>query len=359
MQIKDLGEFGVIDMLNAMVVEQRSGPANGANLGFHLKVDTGDDTAAWQAGAGTELFTTDTMVEGVHFTRITTPWRDLGWKSMASNISDVASMGGLPLYALVTLGLPPETEIDHLEDLYRGMLEINNEYGVAIIGGDMVRSPVVFITVGLTGVLPGQTPVQPMLRSTAEAGDLLAVTGFLGGSGGGLKMMLEAGIESGVPAGQESPEAARYLPGAAQYLIECHRRPRPAVVQGRMLAELGVKTAMDISDGLADDAGKLLRSSSLGSSGLAGRLYAENLPVHPALKETFPQEWLELALHGGEDYQLLFAADPGRMEQVLALLPQPAAVVGEVVAGEPGRISILDVHGQEIAIHSAGWDHFG
>ena len=346
MQIKDLGEFGVIDMLNAMVVEQRSGPGNGANLGFRLKVDTGDDTAAWQTGAGTELFTTDTMVEGVHFTRTTTPWRDLGWKSMASNISDVASMGGLPLYALVTLGLPPETELEDLKELYRGMLEINNEFGVAIIGGDMVRSPVVFITVGLTGVHSGQ----PMLRSTAAAGDLLAVTGFLGGSGGGLKLMLEAGNDSGQPAGQTSSEAA-------QYLKECHRRPQPAVVQGRILTESGVKTAMDISDGLADDTGKLLRSS-----GLAGRLYAEKVPVHPALKEAFPQDWLDLALHGGEDYQLLFAASPGLMEQVLALLPQPVAVVGEVVAGKPGQVSILDVHGQEVAAGSSGsggWDHFG
>ncbi len=355
MQIKDLGEFGVIDMLNAMVVELRSGPDIGAELGFHLTVDTGDDTAAWQTGTGVELFTTDTMVEGVHFTRTTTPWRDLGWKSMASNISDVASMGGLPLYALVTLGLPPETEMDDLKELYQGMLEINNEYGVAIIGGDMVRSPVVFITVGLTGVFPeqmvGQAAGQPMLRSTANIGDLLAVTGYLGGSGGGLKLMLGGESVSAMQSGHVTAETAEYL---AEYLKECHRRPHPAVVQGRVLAEAGVKTAMDISDGLADDAGKLLRSS-----GLAARIYAEKVPVHPDLKEAFPQDWLDLALHGGEDYQLLFAASPEIMDHVLPLLPRPAAVVGEVVAGDPGRITILDLQGQEVAAGSAGWDHFG
>ena len=159
--------------------------------------------------------------------------------------------------------------------------------------------------------------------------------------------MLEAGNDSGQSAGQISSEAA-------QYLRECHRRPQPAVVQGRMLAEAGVKTAMDISDGLADDAGKLLRSS-----GHAARLYAEKMPVHPFLKEAFPREWLDLALHGGEDYQLLFAASPEMMEIVLPLLPQPVAVVGEVVVGEPGRVSILDGRGREVAKHSGGWDHFG
>ena len=95
MLIKDLGEFGVIDLLNRIVVQGRSGPDNGAAFDFRLLVDTGDDTAAWQSGKATELFTTDTVVEGIHFTRNTTPWRDLGWKSLASNISDVAAMGGL------------------------------------------------------------------------------------------------------------------------------------------------------------------------------------------------------------------------------------------------------------------------
>ena len=161
MQIKDLGEFGVIDLLTRMVVDQRAGPGNGPAFSFELTVDNGDDAAAWsltQDGGPSghpinELFTTDTMVEGVHFTRETTPWQDLGWKSIASNISDVASMGGLPTHALVTLGLPPETEISDLESLYTGMLEISNEYGLAIVGGDMVRSPVAFITVALTGAM--------------------------------------------------------------------------------------------------------------------------------------------------------------------------------------------------------------
>ena len=196
MKIKELGEFGVIELLNTMIVEQRAEADNSSVPGFHLLVDTGDDTAAWKTAEATELFTTDTVVEGVHFTRGTTPWDDLGWKSVASNISDIAAMGGLPKYALVTLGLPPDTEVEDIRELYHGMLRIANTYGVALVGGDMVRSPAVFITISLTGVHPGQ----PMLRSAARVGDEIAVTGPLGGSGGGLRLMLDnPGLSRSIP----------------------------------------------------------------------------------------------------------------------------------------------------------------
>jgi len=341
MQIQEMGEFGVIDLLTRMVVQQRSGPNHGADLSFKLTVDNGDDTAAWQTGTATELFTTDTVVEGVHFTRETTPWRDLGWKCIASNVSDIAAMGGLPMYALVTLGLPPDTEVNDLEQLYQGMLEISNEHGVAIVGGDMVRSPVVFITIGLTGIHAGQ----PMLRSTARAGDQVAVTGYLGGSGGGLRLMLGAGHDSNL-SDQVSEEAAEYLRG-------CHRRPRPALAEGRILSASGVVTAMDVSDGLGDDLSKLCRSS-----GLSARIHAGQVPVHPLLKQAYPDDYLDLALAGGEDYLLLFTAPAEVMALVMAQLSQGAAVVGELLPGEPGRVSVLDVDGSERPASAAGWDHF-
>ena len=117
------------------------------------------------------------------------------------------------MYAVVTLGLPPETEVGDLEHLYQGMMEISNKHGVAIVGGDMVRSPIVFITVALTGIHADE----PMLRSTAQPGDQVAVTGYLGGSGGGLRLMLGDGIGSIM---------SRQIPGeAAEYLRLCHRRP--------------------------------------------------------------------------------------------------------------------------------------
>ena len=335
MLVRDLGEFGLIDLLNAMVVSERSGPDNGADLGFGLMVDTGDDTAAWRSAPATELFTTDTVVEGVHFTRETTPWHDLGWKSLASNISDIAAMGGLPLYALVTLGLPSETKVADIEEMYRGMLEIGAKYGVGIIGGDMVRSPVVFVTVALTGVHSGQ----PMLRSTARPGDQVAVTGYLGTSAGGLKLMLN---------GLQAPA------DAADFLRRGHRRPSPAVSEGRLLVEAGVTTAMDVSDGLADDLAKLCRAS-----GVAARIITSQVPVHELLRLAFPGECLGLALGGGEDYLLLFTADRAVMSRVMPLLPDGAAVIGEITAGEPGRVTLVDADGVERAAGSGGWDHFG
>ena len=335
MRISELGEFGLIERLNSMVTRGRRGPDNGAAHNFRLLVDTGDDTAAWAAAEAIELFTTDTVVEGVHFTRETTPWPDLGWKSLASNISDIAAMGGLPLYALTTLGLPPETEVANIEALYQGMLEIGERYGVAIIGGDMVRSPVAFITVALTGV----SDSAPMLRSNAKAGDQVAVTGYVGSSGGGLKLMLDKVTPQG---------------DAAAFLREAHRRPQPAVAEGRLLSQSGVLTAMDVSDGLADDLSKLCLAS-----GVAARIYADRVPVHPFLRQTFPDDCLDLALNGGEDYLLLFTASEQVMGEVISSLPEGAAVVGEITEGPAGRITLSHPDGTETAAGKAGWDHFG
>ena len=334
MLIRDLGEFGVIDLLNRMVVEGRVIRDGLPCPGVKLLVDTGDDTAAWNAGGATELFTTDTVVEGTHFTRETTPWRDLGWKSLASNISDIAAMGGMPAHALVTLGLPPDTAVANLEDLYRGMLEICNQFDISIVGGDMVRSPVVFITVALAGV----TNKPPLLRSTAKPGDVIAVTGELGSSAGGLKLMLEGLDISGE---------------AAEYLKNAHRRPVPDVAAGQVLAESGVATAMDISDGLCDDLGKLCRAS-----GVSAEIEAGQVPIHPLLRQAFPEECLGMALNGGEDYKLLFTCPPGQVEAVNARLPHPATVVGHITAGEPGRVTVLDSSGAEMPSTHRGWDHF-
>ena len=335
MQINELGEFGVIDVLKRMVVDQRTDRGNARKFFLNLTVDNGDDTAVWSAGRGQTLFTTDTMVEGVHFTRETIPWHDLGWKSLASNISDVASMGGLPTYALITLGLPPDTEVSDLESLYGGMLEISNEYKMAIVGGDMVRSPVVFITVALTGAMQGQ----PMVRTKALPGDLVAVTGYLGSSSGGLKLMLE-----GEYAASED----------AQFLRKSHRRPWPAVAAGQSLVGSEVQTAMDVSDGLADDLSKLCRAS-----GVSGKIFVDQLPIHSSLKVQFPNDCVDLALGGGEDYVLLFTGRPGKVNHVISTLPTGAAVIGEITQGEPGRVTVIDTNGQEIAAVNRGWDHFG
>ena len=335
MLVRDIGEFGLIARLNGLIAQR--GEVNDAVHSLPLLVDTGDDTAAWKTTEGRELFTTDTMVDGVHFTRETTPWRELGWKAIAANISDIASMGGLPTYALITLGLPADSAVPDIEEMYRGMMEIGAQYGMAIVGGDIVSSPVLFITTALVGACPRA----PMLRSAARSGDVVAVTGFVGSSGGGLRLMLE------------SPDATGE---AADFLRMAHRRPVPAVREGLELSRAGISTAMDVSDGLADDLGKLCASS-----GVAAQIRAASVPVHSMLCRQFPEDCLNLALGGGEDYVLLFTGHAEIVRPLILQLGEGAAVIGSIVpAGnehEVGRVTLVDADGNESPLAGRGWDH--
>jgi thiamine-monophosphate kinase len=342
MRISELGEFGLI----SLVQEWTRGPFSRSTVqpsdAYRVTVDNGDDAAAatFLRHPVTELYTTDTMVDGIHFTAATTPWRDLGWKAIASNISDVAAMGGEPAVVLVTLGLPPDFQVCDVKDLYAGMIEICAEFGARIVGGDMVRSPVAFITVALTGIITGS----PMVRTSAEPGYQIGVTGPVGGSAGGLRVMLNSLNATG---------------RAPQHLIDQHRRPLPHVGEGKTLIATGVRSGMDVSDGLADDLGKLCAAS-----GVSANLWAESIPVEPALKEVFPTDWLDLALYGGEDYVLLFTAPAETMAVAVNELPPGAAVIGEITAGEPGAIGepgtiqVLGSDGYPRPRGGAGWDHF-
>ena len=335
MQVKDIGEFSLIRLLNGAVVQRGAG--NDAVREFRLLVDTGDDTAAWRTVDGQELFTTDTMVEGIHFTRDTTPWRQLGWKAVAANISDIASMGGVPTYALITLGLPPETVVADIEDMYSGMMEICAEYGMAIVGGDIVGSPVLFITTALVGV----TQQPPMLRSNARPGDLVAVSGYVGSSGGGLQLMLGGPDASGE---------------AAEFLKLAHRRPVPDVSDGQLLSDGGVITAMDVSDGLADDLEKLCEAS-----GVVARIDASEVPVHPMLRRQFPLDYLDLALGGGEDYVLLFTGPPKVIQLLMPKLGEGSSVIGSIEAvgdsTDAPRVTLVNEDGIEFPLSGRGWDH--
>ncbi len=142
MNVSDLGEFGLIDRLAKAV---------GASAPDSLIVGIGDDAAAWRLGDSVALATTDTLVEGVHFLPGRVPWRDLGWKALAVNVSDIAAMGGTAQFALVTLALPPETSVEDVDALYAGMRECGEEYGVAVVGGDVVRATQAMISVPSSG----------------------------------------------------------------------------------------------------------------------------------------------------------------------------------------------------------------
>ena len=333
MRISDLGEFGLIELVRQWTQPDQS-VTNAA--AYRLTVANGDDAAAvtFPAGRVTELYTTDTMVDGVHFTAGTTPWRDLGWKAIASNISDVAAMGGEPGAALVTLGLPPDTPVAGVEELYAGMMEICRKFGAQIVGGDMVRSPVAFITVALTGFCSGS----PMVRTAAQPGHLVAITGPVGSSAGGLRQLL------GSPVGND-------IDGSE--LVRQHRRPCPHVAAGKALVAAGVRSAMDVSDGLADDLGKLCVASDVSAV-----IFSDRVPTLPALKSAFPDGWMDLALYGGEDYVLLFTAPGDIMDVAMTRLPTGGAIIGEVGDGEPGSVVVLDGRGTPMSRGSAGWDHF-
>ncbi|MBM3924839.1 MAG: thiamine-phosphate kinase [SAR202 cluster bacterium] len=330
--VKDLGEFALIDRLLA-AIHQRLGDVQPL-FGSRLLVDVGDDAAAWRADNVTQLATTDTMVEGVHFFRSTTPWRDLGWKAMASNVSDIAAMGGLPLYALVTLGMPPDTSVSAIDELYAGMIDAAQEYKFRIIGGDIVRSPTAFITVALTGA----TDEPPLLRSAAHPSDLVATTCWLGSSAAGLRLLQHR---------QSIPK------DIFDRLADAHRKPKACVLQGRILAKHGVRCAMDVSDGLVDDLSKLCKAS-----GVSARIDAHKLPIDPALRATFPQGYTTLALGGGEDYGLIFTAPPQVMDRVVCLLPPPTSIIGAITANSPGKVTVVDASGKDITPAHGGWDHY-
>lgn len=328
--VGDIGEFALIDRITALVAQARL--ESPSTSGFRVRLGIGDDAAAWRVGSGVEVCTTDTVVEGVHFTRKTIPWRDLGWKVLVANLSDVAAMGASPLYGLVTLGLPADLPVAAVDDLYAGMLEACRAYGTQIVGGDIVSSVNVFCSVTMNGVCAAE----PLTRSAARPGDVVAVTGPLGASAGGLHLLL-------AESGDQSP--------AAQALIQAHRRPEPRLEEAQRLLRAGVRCAMDVSDGLAADLSKLCRASGAGA-----KLYAAQVPVAQSLRDALPDQARDLAIGGGEEYQVIFTGPGYLIDRVLPELPE-AAVVGEITADEPGLVRVEDEDGRELTLAAQGWEH--
>ncbi len=341
MLVRDIGEFPLIERLAESIkgdsdrLFERIGRS-----GYRLRLSIGDDAAAWESPSGTSVFTTDTMVEGVHFNLDNISWHDLGWKTLAVNLSDIAAMGCEPTYSLVTLGLRGDLPVDGLIDMYGGLMEVSERCGGAVVGGDIVRSPVFFVTVALLGRAPEAEPnnASPILRrDAASPGDQVAVTGHIGCSAGGLRMMLE-GLD--------------FDDTVAGHLKSAHNRPLPRMQEGTRLAANGVRCAMDISDGLVDDLGKICEAGGVGAV-----LRADDVPADDFLKTAFPEDWLDMALGGGEDYELLFTAPPDVMSRVVRLLETPVAIIGEIVSGS-SDVLVLDGNGERVAVRSGGWDHF-
>ena len=326
--VGDIGETGVIDRIAAQVTSWKLGPP--AAPGFELLLGIGDDAAAWRIADGVEVSTTDTVIEGVHFTRDTTPWADLGWKAWAANVSDVAAMGGVPLTGIVTLGLPSDLPLNALDALCDGMLQACAHYRTLLVGGDIVASRDVFVTIAMNGLCAGE----PLRRDTAQPGDAIAVTGPLGASLGGLRLLLSGSASAGP---------------AADALVRAHRRPRPRVESGVALVAAGIRCAMDVSDGLVADLGKLCAASGAGAM-----VNGAGVPVAPELSEVFPGEALRMALDGGEDYQVLFAGPPVAVARA-AVAIEGVAVIGEITSGI--GVTVVDESGAPVDTAGLGWDH--
>ena len=331
MRIAEIGEFGLIAKIASLIEEKgdRQSPSR-----RDLLLGIGDDAAAWKSPGGIELITTDILVEGVHFDFSYTGWKDLGWKSMAINISDINSMGGKPRYALVSLALPGRREAEDVLDLYRGIMEISNTYGIAVAGGNVSASDKVVINITLTGLADGNM----LTRAAARPGDLIAIFGFPGLSAAGHKAL------------------SQYLnldADAMKLFKDAHLRPAPDFNNGPLLAGLGVRAAIDTSDGLAADLAHICMAS-----GVAATLHLAKLPIHPLLTKYFGRDSLKMTLCGGEDYGLLFSASPDIMKKIGAAIQPAPTVIGEISAGKPYAVSLLDEAGKPVHIDLSGWDHY-
>ena len=323
MKICELGEFGLIEMIAKIA----------GKPGSDVLIGIGDDAACWRT-RGLQLATTDTLIEGIHFDLRHITWRELGWKSMAANLSDIAAMGGQPRYALVTLGLPGDTGVEDVVALYKGMMDIARKFGTHIVGGDMVSAPVVMITITLIGEAQDESKI--LKRSAAKPGDMIAVTGNLGASAAGLAMM-----QSKIDLDKKT----------AATLRKAHCKPNPRIEEGQILARHGVKAAMDISDGLVIDLEKICLASKAGA-----RIYSASLPIHPAVAKAFGDDATAFALSGGEDYELLFTAPQKIVTSVKKALACPVTVIGEIVIGN--GVKVFDANGKQVALKNTGWDHF-
>jgi thiamine-monophosphate kinase len=332
MRLCQLGEFGLINLIRIVAARYET---PGRSPWREILVGIGDDAAAWESGNRIQLATTDTLVQGIHFDLGLISWEELGWKALAVNLSDIAAMGGIPKYALLSLALPSQLEVEDISKLINSMTHLAKEFGAALVGGNVASAPNIVITVTMIGCSKGRTILE---RSTASAGEQIAVTGHLGLSAAGLEMLKGKAITD---------------PDVTKILKTAHFKPMPRVKEGQILIEQGVRTAIDISDGLIADLDHICESSKVNA-----KINVEQLPVHHVLTAHFPN-YRELALSGGEDYELLFTAEQATIVRVKQALNCPVTVIGDITDQKlPTRVTVVDNEANIIPYKEGGWDHF-
>jgi thiamine-monophosphate kinase len=317
-----------------------------------VRLGVGDDCAIMDIGGDQLLLATcDSQVEGVHFTLQTSSPEQIGRKALAINLSDIAAMGGKPRFALVSLLIPSHLSLQILEEIYAGLRQEAEHFATAIVGGNIARAgppeSASSLTIDIT-LLGSVMRDRAITRSGACPGDVLCVTGYLGDSAAGLFTLLH-------------PERV-YSPAARDQVRAVHRTPHPRIAEGHILSQLGpqVITAMlDISDGLSGDLAHLCERSQVGA-----RVELARLPLSQAVQtiaheaEQDPWYW---ALHGGEDYELLFTVAQGYEQRVIEAVQiatgTPVTVIGSILPFVKSQ-QLLYPDGRQESLHSQSWDHF-
>ena len=300
----------------------------------------GDDAAVYATEAGFhEVVCVDTMVEGVHFLKSTLKPYHIGYKAVAVNVSDLAAMGAKPLYYLVSIAIPSTWSEHELLEIYDGMNEISKTYSMDLIGGDTVSTKdKLVITVTVIGRV--EKGVQ-LLRSQAKPGDVVFVTGMVGGSSGGLDLLLEKTWDNPFTDSEKA-------------LVQAHQLPNPQIEAGRIFAACARRMALnDISDGVASEAHEIADSSKVKIT-----IVAEQLPIHTSLRGLDFELQLKKALYGGEDFQLIGAISQEDWPLIQKQCTEQSIRISKVGFVEEGDGVCLEHNGDVISIQKEGYNHF-
>ena len=340
MQLKEIGEFGLIDRIKNIV------DASSAEL----IVGIGDDAAAFRTSTNLlTLLTTDVLIEGVHFDLDYFTFQQLGWRALAVNLSDIAAMGGRPKYAVFSLGLPKKIQVESVEEFYQGAKELGNKFQTAVIGGDTTQSPDrLFISVTVLGEVKEE---KLTLRSGAEVGDAVFVTGTLGGAHAGLQLLKSGDTRL-------SPPSKGELKGGV--LTDKHLTPQPRIDEGRFLVDnFAIHSMIDVSDGLASEVNHIYKQSNVGAL-----LNAHDIPIDSATEEAadfFKEQPLNYALTVGEDFELLFTASEEVANELQKKFREKfgfgCSKIGSIKPPKDG-VALKTQDGKLVPILAKGYEHF-